>query len=236
METSIGHATLEAVAAALSEAVKGDAGSFSAATLRPRLANVMTPEVNEGFFADVVVLVEGPSDRAVLLACAAQEGLDFDATGISVVPVDSKSSLDRPLLIFQSLGIPCYVVFDGDRNRGEEGAPATNELVLRLLGAPPQRFPATQVTDNFACFEDNLECQLRLELGDELYARSLDKAAADCGYHPPRTAEKNVTAMTQVLRLAREQGREATSLRDIVIRVFAMFPEDSGPDPAPPGC
>jgi putative ATP-dependent endonuclease of OLD family len=233
METSIGHATLDAVAATLSDAVTGDAAKFTAASLRPRLANVMTPEVNEGFFADVVVLVEGPSDRAVLLACAAQEGCDFDATGISVVPVEGKSNLDRPLLVFRSLGIPCYVVFDGDKNKGEHGAPGTNELLLRLLKTPIHRFPATQVTDDFACFEDNLECQLRLELGDELYAKSLARAAEDCGYDPPKAAEKNVAAMAEVLALARQQGRESTSLKDIVVRVFAIFPQESGAH-APP--
>ena len=46
----------------------------------------MTPWLNEGFFADVVVLVEGEDDRAALLGTAYVLGVDFDAMGFAVLP------------------------------------------------------------------------------------------------------------------------------------------------------
>lgn len=39
---------------------------YTGETLRPRMQAVMTPWMNEGFFADVVVMVEGEGDRAAL--------------------------------------------------------------------------------------------------------------------------------------------------------------------------
>ena len=41
----------------------------------------MTPWMNEGFFADVVVLVEGEGDRSVIHATAQADGVDLGRHG-----------------------------------------------------------------------------------------------------------------------------------------------------------
>lgn len=89
--------------------------------------------MGEGFFADVVALVEGESDRAALLAVAGTMGLDFDSLGIAVIPCFSKSSIDRPLVIFRQLGIPVYAVWDGDYGN-KDPKPEINRHLLRLVG------------------------------------------------------------------------------------------------------
>lgn len=85
---------------------------YTADSLRPRLQAILTPWVNEGFFADVVVLVEGEDDRAAILGAAKSMGQDFDSNGISIIPCTGKSNLDRPLVIFRQFGIPVYVVWE----------------------------------------------------------------------------------------------------------------------------
>jgi putative ATP-dependent endonuclease of the OLD family len=78
--------------------------------------------------------------------------------------------------ILELSGIPAYVLFDGDkrcedrmRKRGREEkaikSAATdmaklNQLLLKYLGAAEENWPATQVNDRFAVFEDMLETQL----------------------------------------------------------------------------
>ncbi|MCY3992086.1 MAG: ATP-dependent endonuclease [Caldilineaceae bacterium] len=130
---------------------------FTADTLEPRLRSMMTPWMGEGFFADVVVLVEGEDDRAAILSFAKSKKCDFDGMGIAVIPCFGKSSIDRPLVIFRQLGISVYVVWDGDRG-GNNSELEVNKRLLRLLRKPEQDWPHF-VSESSACFKVNLERQ-----------------------------------------------------------------------------
>ncbi|MBU0718162.1 MAG: ATP-dependent endonuclease, partial [Planctomycetes bacterium] len=115
-------AELNAVAEEIWIAGGSQGSKYTADTLRPRLQAVMTPWVNEGFFADVAVLVEGEDDRAAILGVAVSMGHNFDSAGISVIPCMGKNNLDRPLVIFRRLGIPVYVIWDGDHGAADAKA------------------------------------------------------------------------------------------------------------------
>jgi hypothetical protein len=85
----------------------GEVGErFTEATLLPRLQTTMTPWMSEGFFADVVVLVEGEDDRAAILGVAKAMGHELESSGLSVIPCGGKTNLDRPSVTFQQWGIP----------------------------------------------------------------------------------------------------------------------------------
>ena len=73
---------------------------YTGATLLPRMKSIMTPWVNEGFFAEVVVLVEGEDDRAALLGTAQLLGIDIDGNGIAILPCGGKRALIGPFAIF----------------------------------------------------------------------------------------------------------------------------------------
>src|SRR6185436_5475164 len=104
--TKLTKTTLDSVAEELWIGGGKQGAKYTAETLRSRLQALLTPWVNEGFFADVAVLVEGEDDRAAILGAAKSMGHDFDSSGIAVIPCMGKSNLDRPLVIFQQLGIP----------------------------------------------------------------------------------------------------------------------------------
>ena len=79
--TTLMQADMNAVAAELGKAAGPAGAKFTAETLRGRLQTLMTPWMNEGFFADTVVLVEGEDDRAAVVGVAASMGHDFDSSG-----------------------------------------------------------------------------------------------------------------------------------------------------------
>ena len=112
--TLVTKGDMGAVADELWKAKCSQEAKYTADTLRPRLHVLMTPWMNEGFFADTVVLVEGEDDRAAILGMANHMAHDFDSLGIAIVPCFGKSSLDRPLAVFRQFDIPVYVVWDGD--------------------------------------------------------------------------------------------------------------------------
>ncbi|WP_181110571.1 ATP-dependent endonuclease [Rathayibacter sp. AY1B8] len=139
-------------------------------------------EFSEGFFADAVALVEGETDRAVLEAICARLGLDLDARGLSVLEVSSKEAIRIPREILTALGIPVFVVADGDFEGAarkhstdavkEAGAHAshkksTEDIVAWLpsatarAGATPHVFGAqTTVSDKYIFWHDDLEGEL----------------------------------------------------------------------------
>lgn len=217
-DTRIRHTTLDSVASQLAE-IAGRPGEFTAVSLRPRLQAVMTPVVNEGFFADVVVLVEGDTDRSAILGTAGSMGHDFDAEGIAVVPCGGKQELDRPFVIFRNLGIPTYVVWDGDRDSDSDGF-KRNRYILRMIGKQEEDWPQF-VDDASACFAETLECTLEEEIGKEIYERVRQDVRDQFGLGSGQSP-KNPLVIRRTVELAAERGAMSETVREIVNRVVQL--------------
>jgi putative ATP-dependent endonuclease of OLD family len=161
-------ATIEGVATRLKDLIPaGEIPSRIKITLRRRL--------DEAVFARAAVIVEGPTDAAFLAGLAERRG-GLDAAGIAAVPVWGKTSLLLPWAILEELGIPTYVVFDGDANihdrllasgKQESAASAAkeserenNRLVLSALKGVSEDWPETQTRERFAVFKEELEAEL----------------------------------------------------------------------------
>jgi hypothetical protein len=89
-------------------------------------------EIAEGFFARCVILVEGVGDVAVLNAAYKGRGRDPHSEGLVIVEVGGKASLDKPIIVFDELQVPCYWVYDNDRTKGDGSK--TNIILQRLAG------------------------------------------------------------------------------------------------------
>ena len=215
---------MNAVAAALWEACGRkdrngkDVAMYTGDSLRPRLQCLMTPWMSESFFADVVVLVEGEGDRAAILGAALAEGHDFESLGIAVIPCGGKPSVDRPALIFKGLGIPTYLVWDGDQH--DEDGIRTNHILQRIVGVEPVDCPSGP-NARFACFQTKLENTLGEELAPE-YATGLENCREEFGYAERKQAEKNPRVMAEVIRRAAAKGKKSASLEAIVGHILAL--------------
>lgn len=219
-------ADLEAVAEEIRVAGGSQGSKYSAESLRPRLQAVMTPWVNEGFFADVAVLVEGEDDRAAILGAAVSMGHSFDSEGISVIPCIGKNNLDRPLVIFRRLGIPVYAIWDGDHGE-TEARPEDNRRLLRLLGQPEEDWPCG-VTACHACFKTKLETTLEDEIGKALFDRLLADAQAQLGIPRKKDALKNPVVLQRIVETASAEGRTSATLKGIVEGIVALRPQPGG--------
>jgi len=129
-----------------------------------RVRITLRRQLSEAVFANAALIVEGDSD-AGLLHGLADRGGGFDALGIAVVNGQSKRQVLIPWAILAELGVPTYVIFDGDgglaerqtqkgrpyedAQRVQREAQAENEIVLRALGATPERAPTTTIGANF---------------------------------------------------------------------------------------
>lgn len=219
-------AELDAVAEEIWVAGGSQGSKYTADTLHPRLQAVMTPWVNEGFFADVAVLVEGEDDRAAILGVAVSMGHNFDSDGISVIPCIGKNNLDRPLVIFRCLGIPVYVIWDGDHS--ETGARAEdNHKLLRLVGQSKEDWPCG-VKDQHACFKSELETTLAEEIGKEMFDRLLVAEQGQLGIPRKKDALKNPVVLQHIVENAAVEGKTSATLRGIVEKIVALKPQRGG--------
>ena len=135
---------------------------------------LLTPLMNEGFFARTVVLVEGDSDRIAITRAAEMLGTPLDERGVAVIPCGSKSGLPGPYAMFKNLGKRVYLVWDGDNNRPSEKR--RNRHLWSLLGIAGAGAEGGEgwlgrVTADFACCESNMDCMMRSDMGgEEVYA------------------------------------------------------------------
>ncbi|MBE3110767.1 MAG: AAA family ATPase, partial [Acidobacteria bacterium] len=219
-------AEMDAVAEEIWVAGGSHGSKYTADTLRPRLQAVMTPWVNEGFFADVAVLVEGEDDRAAILGVAVSMGHNFDGDGISVIPCIGKNNLDRPLVIFRRLGIPVYVIWDGDHGEKEARA-EDNRKLLRLLGQSEEDWPCG-VKDQHACFKSELETTLLEEIGKEMFDRLLDAEQGHLGISSKKDALKNPVVLQRIVEGASAEGKTSATLKGIVERIVALKHQRAG--------
>ena len=219
-------AELGAVAEELWTAGGKQGSKFTANTLRPRLQAVMTPWVNEGFFADVAVLVEGEDDRAAILGVAVSMGHNFDSDGISVIPCMGKNNLDRPLVIFRRLGIPVYVIWDGD-NGETDAKPEDNNRLLRLVGQSDEDWPCG-VKDRHACFKVKLETTLEEEIGKDLFDRLLADTQGELGIPKKKDALKNPVGLQRIVEKAAADRKTSATLKGIVEKIIALKPRRGG--------
>ncbi len=218
--TQLKTANMEAVADELWSASGRKGAKFTSDTLQPRLRSLMTPWMGEGFFADVVVLVEGEDDRAAILGFAKSMNLDLDGMGITIIPCFGKNNLDRPLVIFRQLSIPVYVVWDGDCGN-RDGKPETNRYLLQLLGQTEEDWPSI-IEESFACFKVNLEKTLEDEIGKEPFTRELSRAQQELGILKRDHALKNPSILGFVVKNATLNGKSSESMKTIINNVVSL--------------
>lgn len=217
--TEVHRNGLEDVTRRLEQIHGEDRGTFTAESTRARLESVMTPWVNEGFFADVAVLVEGIQDRAAIIGQFNAEDINLQSNGVAVIPVGGKTKLCHPAIIFKNLGIDVYLVFDGDR--GEEGEEENNRILLRLLGEEERDWPEG-VYSRYACFNSELADAVKASLGEGYYYEKRDNVSSSFGFSKPSRAEKNPAVMEKLFRQAASDGRVVTPIQEIVERISEL--------------
>lgn len=128
-------------------------------------------------FAVRALLVEGDTEAAVFYGIGDRDAAGrFESQGLSIVPAGGKGGILLAHAILTGLGIPTYVLFDGDsgfearaRSVGKTQKQIDGERIkfvienrrlLKYLGAEEVDFPSDQVGDRFATLGDHLESYL----------------------------------------------------------------------------
>jgi putative ATP-dependent endonuclease of the OLD family len=143
------------------------------------------PTLGEAFFADVAVLVEGPTDAAVIQACADRQRLGLGAKGIVIVSAAGKNNLMFCHQLLSALGVRCHMVFDGDADKSGDALKETQQLnsnLLAAIGEPRLVSPATDSVPAYTVFATNLDTYLAEYWPAWMQAKeNLSNAGLGCG-------------------------------------------------------
>ncbi|MDH4187053.1 MAG: hypothetical protein OEV08_08645, partial [Nitrospira sp.] len=219
--------SLSQAAERLAKTCNADPVSFTRESFRAHAMPVMNTIVNEGFFADVVVVTEGLSEVGALWKLQEIMKKNWSELGIVVVPSGGSNNVDRPTVIFQGLSIPTYFIFDADshligKGRQEEDAKNRNHRYLSLAGALVEDFPDTQVRDTWTVFKENLERLLKETLGNDIFRDIQKEVASELGYDDPERVSKNIEGAARLVELTYEKKHRIPILEEIIEKVTQL--------------
>lgn len=121
----------------------------------------------EAFFAKKVILVEGESEALILPYFFDKIDFDYIKEKITIVKCGSKNELDRFYRLYSEFGIPCFVIFDGDKKKGNK---KTNNQLFDMLGETEIKdFPAGEVHKNYLGFEYDFNHALKKAGFNDVY-------------------------------------------------------------------
>jgi predicted ATP-dependent endonuclease of OLD family len=149
-------------------------GIVDAEQIQRQLDGVVTSRLSVALFATRVLLVEGDTEVAVFYGIGDRDAAGhLESQGLSIVAAGGKGGIPLAHAILTSLGIPTYVLFDGDGGfedraravgkkedaiKGERTKFLTeNRRLLRYLGEAEVDFPSDRLGDVVATLEDHLE-------------------------------------------------------------------------------
>ena len=163
----------------------------------------MDATIREGFFAQGVVLVEGPEDVAVIDAHSRAIDDPLESRGIAVLPVGGKANMTRMAAAFTAFALPTYLVFDNDSNtpagKHEEHA-ERNRSIQKFAGHDkPEDFPRTAVFQRFAVFDPDLTRFLPTQFPDGLFEHRKNEIAEELGWPRPSDTSKNPNALRAII-------------------------------------
>ena len=142
-----------------------------------QIDGVCLNELPLALFSEKAIIVEGSTDAAVIDGISMRDSSTrLDLKGVAVTPVGSKSNIFLPSAILSLLGVPHYIVFDGDKGCEERARMKgklesnieaekvanikLNNKILQFLGEDQQDWPSTAAKISHAVFEDSLETEL----------------------------------------------------------------------------
>lgn len=136
-------------------------------SMRELYSHAYNPRRNEGFFASKIILVEGTTEEYSLPIYAdALPDCAFDPLGISVVECGGKGAMDRLFRVFNELYIPCFILFDYDKDNSEKKTIKKSKELLALTGQSQEAPSSLLVADGVACFPGKWETDLKPEIAD----------------------------------------------------------------------
>lgn len=233
--TSVGQLSYAQLSEMLAKAL-GEEPRKPTATMAA-VEQIMQPSQNEMFFSTVPILVEGTEDVAVISTWMKLSGRwgEFRRYGCHFVVCDGKTSMSRPLAVARGLGIPAFVLCDGDADKCDtipkrKGHERDNGCLLRLCNLDLASVPSgTHWTPGLVMWRTRILTELREEVGVSVWDSAESEARAATGFDSG-VGQKNSLLLSATLERLWDKGARSNQLDRLceAILAHAAAAEDSG--------
>jgi len=194
------------------QSIKNDT-FYSVEKLKTLMPQLMSPFINEGFFADVAVIVEGETDRAIILEVADFHHHDLEGMGIGIIPTGGKGNIIIPAVIFDSLGIPTYLLWDCDKRADNDDLFSFVDYQASNRKGNKSKRPSSDVIQpHFAAFYIDREFTMQTEIGKELFTTLLKQCNTELG----EDNLKKPIVVQRLTQLVYENDKSFKSVEQIV--------------------
>jgi putative ATP-dependent endonuclease of the OLD family len=151
-----------------------------------RLSRLMQPSLNELFFCNSIVLVEGIEDQAYLQTWFELKNLqgEIGDTGCHIVACSLKSSMVEPIAIARALEIPVFVMFDRDvesKTQERQKHECDNAAILSAIDSSENQLADAPlcIMPYSAAWRTCIAEELRREVGNEIWDAAKNRVLAD---------------------------------------------------------
>ncbi|MBK6825921.1 MAG: ATP-dependent endonuclease [Chitinophagaceae bacterium] len=140
-------------------------------TIVPFYANNSTSHILSGFFANRIVLVEGPTEELALPIYFEKLGFDPTEFGIEIIGVGGKGNLAKWWRLFTLYKIPTFICFDNDYKKDDEKGFKRKDA-LKAIGIKDEELDGIlgietwAISDRFCVFGTDFETTMRASFGD----------------------------------------------------------------------
>jgi putative ATP-dependent endonuclease of the OLD family len=198
-----------------------------------KVHQALQPALNEIFFTNVLILVEGMEDVAYISTYLTllDRWNEFRKLGCHLVPAGGKSAIPHPLTIAQHLKMPTFVLFDSDGHNvpkpedDKNGRRAMHEkdntTILKLCGiAAPDAFPATTLWQpNVVMWKSEMGAVVADDVGKDEWEKIANSVRAKHGIEVG-DINKNSLFIGYRLMEAWEQNRKSPTLEKLCTAII----------------
>lgn len=179
----------------------------------------LQPQINEIFFTQILVLVEGLEDVAYLTAYLhlLNKWDEYRKRGFHIVHTNGKHHMVEILAITQRLKIPTFVLFDSDSDKEDRNGSRglherDNAAILKLCGIEsPTPFPdETLWAENVVMWKSDIGKVVEEDVGSVKFSQFKNLAEQSCGH--AGGLNKNSLYISHLLSEAWDGGERSKSL------------------------
>ncbi|HMM80871.1 MAG TPA: AAA family ATPase [Pyrinomonadaceae bacterium] len=140
-------------------------------TIVPFYANNSTSHILSGFFANIIVLVEGPTEELALPIYFEKLGFDPTEFGVEIIGVGGKGNLAKWWRLFTLYQIPTFICFDNDYKEDDEKGFKRKDA-LKAIGIKDEELDGIlgietwSISDSFCVFGTDFETTMRASFAD----------------------------------------------------------------------
>lgn len=220
-------------------AATGEAHPTKPQGMKAKLHQALQAHLNEMFFTQRLIIVEGLEDVAYITAYLNLTGKweEFRRLGCHIIQAGGKSSIIHPLAIANALGIQTLVVCDADaitHKINPEEKPdchiakrrpyhiKDNKAIQTLCNVPnPDPLPANTIwTDRVVMWNSEIGSVVEEDIGAANWQRYRNYADAQLGQ--PGGSNKNNLHIAIALAKAWEDGNRSKNLDDLCQRIVEL--------------